>query len=123
MKAARWCTGVGSVVLFLISIGHGLRIRDINAMIQAAGLSGPLVPLARACWLVFSGEMMALAVIAFLASRMEHGGRFVLICALTMGANGGLVFHYLGLALPVYISAVIALVFLIGGWLQVKSKA
>lgn len=122
MKAARWCTGVGSVLLFLVSIGHGFRIKDINAMIQTAGLNGPLAQIARACWLVFSGEMMVLALIAFLASRMKQGGRFVLICAATMGANGALVNHYLGLSLPVYISGVIALMFLAGGWLQVRSE-
>ena len=66
---------------------------------------------------------MALALIAFLASKMERGGRFVLICAATMVADGGLVFHYLGLVLPFYICVVIALMFLIGGSLQVKSEA
>jgi hypothetical protein len=123
MKAARWCTGVGSVLLFLVSIGHGVRIRDINTLIQTAGWNGPLAQIVRACWLVFSGEMMALAVIAFLASTMERGGRFVLICAATMAADGALAFHYSGWSPPVYISAVIALIFLAGGWLQVKSEA
>jgi hypothetical protein len=122
MKTGRWLTGIGSVVLFLVSIGHGLRIRDINAMIQTAGMNGPLAQIVRACWLVFSGEMMALALIAFLASKMERGGRFVLICAATMAADGALAYHYIGWSPPVYISSVIALIFLVGGCLQVRSE-
>jgi hypothetical protein len=47
----------------------------------------------------------------------------VLICAVVMGANGALVFHYLGLVLPFYLCAGISLVFLAGGCLQVKSEA
>lgn len=119
----RWLTGIGSVVLFLVGIGHGTRIVQLQKMIVDGGMKAPLDAILKACWLVFSGEMVALAVIAMVASAMAGGGRFVLICAVTMFVNAGLVFYFLGLSFPVYVSSVVAVLFLAGGLMQVKQPA
>jgi hypothetical protein len=123
MKTARWLTGIGSVILFLTGIGHGFRIVDVQKMIAESGMKAPLDVILKGCWLVFSGEMVALAVIAMVASGMAGGGRIVLICAATMIANAGLLLHFLGPFFGVYVSVAVALFFLAGGCLQIKKSA
>jgi len=123
MKTGRWLTWIGSVILFLTGIGHGAKLAQLQGMIQASGLKAPLDGIVRACWLTFSGEMVAIAVIATVASGIERGGRIVLICAATMILNGALLFHYLGLFIGVYATLAVALLFLAGGLLQGKQTA
>jgi hypothetical protein len=67
--------------------------------------------------------MVALAVIAVVASAMSSGGRFVLICAATMIFNAGLLLHFVGPFFGVYVSAVVGLFYLAGGLMQVKQPA
>jgi hypothetical protein len=123
MKTGRWLTWIGSVILFLTGIGHGFRIADLQKMILESGMKAPLDVILKGCWLVFSGEMVALAVIAVVASRLEKGGTIVLICAATMIANAALLLHFMGPFFGVYVSAVVALFFLAGGGLQAKQTA
>ena len=123
MKMGRWLTGIGSVILFLTGIGHGTRIAQLQTMIAESGMKAPLDAILKGCWLVFSGEMLALAVIAVVASRLERGGSIVLICAVTMIANAALLLYFVGLFFGVYVSAVVALFFLAGGGLQIKKTA
>ncbi len=123
MKTGRWLTGIGSVVLFLTGIGHGMKFAQLQGMIQASSFKAPLDGIVRACWLVFSGEMVAIAVIAVVASGMGRGGRIVLICAATMILDGVLLFRFLGPFIGVYVTAVVAILFLAGGWMQAKSAA
>ena len=123
MKTGRWLTGIGSVILFLTGIGHGFRIADVQKMIVDSGMKAPLDAILKGCWLAFSGEMVAIAVIAVVASRLERGGSIVLICAATMIANAALLLHFMGPFFGVYVSAVVALFFLAGGGLQSKQTA
>ena len=122
MKTGRWLTGIGSVILFLTGIGHGFRIVDVQKMIVESGMKAPLDVILKGCWLVFSGEMVALAVIAMMASGMVGGGRIVLLCAATMIANAMLLLYFMGPFFGVYVSVVVALFFLPGGWLQIKKS-
>jgi hypothetical protein len=123
MKVGRWLTGMGSIVLLLTGIGHGMRIADVQKMMAESGMKAPLDVILKSCWLAFSGEMVALAVIAMVASRMAHGGRIVLICAATMIVNAALVLHFVGLSFPVYVSLTVAAFLLAGGWMQSKQAA
>lgn len=123
MKTGRWLTGIGSVILFLTGIGHGFRIADVQKMIVASDMKAPLDAILKGCWLAFSGEMVAIAVIAVVASRLERGGSIVLICAATMIANAVLLLHFMGPFFGVYVSAAVALFFLAGGGLQSKQTA
>src|SRR5580704_8183556 len=120
MKTGRWLTGIGSVILFLTGLGHGARIVQVQKMIVDSGMKAPLDVILKGCWLAFSGEMVALAVIAMVASAMPRGGSIVLMCAATMGFNAGLLFHFLGLSFPFYVSSVVALFFLAGGLIECK---
>lgn len=123
MKTGRWLTWLGSLLLFLTGIGHGMKLGTVQGMIAENGVKMPLAGMMRACWLAFSGEMVALAVIAVLASVMARGGRFVLICGLTMVFNAELLLHFLGPFIGVYISAVVAALYLAGGFLQTIQAA
>jgi hypothetical protein len=67
--------------------------------------------------------MVALAVIAVVASRLERGASIVLICAAAMIANAALLLHFMGPFFGVYVSAVVALFYLAGGGLQSKQTA
>src|SRR5580700_3786010 len=120
MKTGRWLTGIGSIVLLLTGIGHGIRIVDVQKMIADGGMKAPLDVILKGCWLAFSGEMVALAVIAMVASGMAGGGRIVLICAATMIVNVALLLHFLGPSFPVYVSMTVAVFLLAGGWMQTK---
>lgn len=123
MKTGRWLTWIGSVILFLTGIGHGTKFAQLQGMIQASSFKAPLDGIVRACWLVFSGEMVAIAVIAVVASGMERGGRIVLICAATMILDGVLLFRFLGPFIGVYVTVAVAILFLAGGWMQAKAAA
>ena len=123
MKMGRWLTWIGSVILFLTGLGHGAKFAQLQGMIQASIIKAPLDGIMRACWLVFSGEMVALAVIAMVASGMERGGRIVLICAATMILDGVLLFRFLGPFIGVYVTVAVAILFLAGGWMQAKAAA
>ncbi|MGB2591632.1 MAG: hypothetical protein WBG02_15530 [Candidatus Acidiferrum sp.] len=123
MKTGRWLTWIGSILLFLTGIGHGSKLGNVQGMIAASSVKFPLAGMMRACWLAFSGEMVALAVIAALASAMAQGSRFVLICGLTMVFNAWVLLHFLGLFIGVYVSVAVAVLFLAGGFLQTKQAA
>jgi|ERR1700722_4452643 len=123
MKTARWLTGTGSMVLLLTGIGHGTRIVDLQKMIVDSGMKAPLDAILKGCWLAFSGEMVALAAIAMVASGMAGGARIVLICAATMFVNAALLLHFLGPSFPVYVSLAVAVFLLAGGWMQTKQAA
>jgi hypothetical protein len=123
MKTGRWLTGIGSIVLLLTGIGHGIRIVDVQKMIVDSGMKAPLDVILKGCWLAFSGEMVALAVIAMVASGMAGGGRIVLICAATMIVNAALLLHFVGPSFPVYVSLTVAVFLLAGGWMQSKQAA
>jgi hypothetical protein len=123
MKTGRWLTGIGSIILLLTGIGHGLRIVDVQKMMVDSGMKAPLDVILKGCWLAFSGEMVALAVIAMVASGMARGGRIVLICAATMIANAALLLHFLGPSFPAYVSLTVAVFLLAGGWMQSKQAA
>ena len=123
MKTGRWLTGIGSVISFLTGIGHSMRIEHVERLMVESGMKAPLDVLLKACWLAFGAEMVALAVIAMVASAMAGGGRIVLICAATMFVNATLLLHFLGPFAGVYISVVVTVLFLAGGWMQVKQAA
>jgi len=123
MKTGRWFTWIGGVVLFLTGIGHCSRIVDIQKLIDGSTMKPPLDAILKACWLAFGGEMVVLAVIAVAASGLEKGGRIVLLCGLTMIANAAMLLHFVGPFFGVYISAIVAVFFLAGGWMQGQKKA
>ncbi len=123
MKTGRWLTWIGSVILFLTGIGHATRIVQVQKLIVEGGVKAPLDVFLKANWLAFGGEMVALAVIAMVASAMAVGGRIVMICGATMLVNAGIVFHFAGLVVPLYVSLVVAVLLLAGGWMQTKAAA
>ena len=116
-------TGMGSVILLFTGIGHTTGIVRVEKMMVESGMKAPLDVLLKVCWLTFGGEQLALAVIAMVASAMAGGGRIVLICAATMFVNATLLLHFLGPFVGVYLSVVVALLFLAGGWMQAKEAA
>jgi hypothetical protein len=123
MKTGRWLTGIGSVILFLTGIGHEALVVQVQKMIVESGMKAPLDAILKASWLAFGGEMVALAVIAMVASGVDRGGRIVLVCAATMIVNAAMLFHFLGPFFGVYVSVIVGLLFLAGGWLQSKQTA
>ena len=88
--------------------------------IAADAIRPPLDGVMKALWLAFSVEFFILVVIAFLARTMDRGGRIVLLCAASTGTSALLLFHFLGLFPAVYLLAIVTLLFLVGGGLQVR---
>jgi hypothetical protein len=123
MKIGRWLTGIGSLLLFLTGLGHGAKLAQLQGMIAASGMKAPMDGILKGCWLAFSGEMVGLAVIAMFASGIARGGWIVLFCAATMIFNVGLLLHFLGPFIGVYLSAAVGVFFLAGGLLQLKQPA
>lgn len=123
MKMARWLTGVGSFVLFVSGILHSTGFAGLVRRIEESRMPTPLDGILKASWLLFSWQMIVLAVIAFVASRKERGGWIVLLCALATCGSGILMLRFLGPFAGVYLVGGVMLLFLIGGWLQVKETA
>jgi hypothetical protein len=71
----------------------------------------------------FSIELLVLALIAFIARSMPRGGAIVLFCGLAVAACGGVMLHFLGPFIGVYLMSVDAVLLLIGGYLQSRAQA
>lgn len=123
MKAARWITGAGSFILLATAIFHATGFVRLVKRIEASGVAYPLDGILKATWLTFSLQILILAVIAFLASRSARGGWIVLLCAVSTGLTGLILFRFLGLFVGVYLTAAVSLLFLLGGLMQAKQKA
>lgn len=123
MKLGRWCTTLGSIVLFLVGVGHGLKFSQLEAMIQASTVKQPLDGIVRGCWLILATEMAGIALIAFVASRLERGARVVLLCGLILMVNTGLLLKFVGLFVGVYLTLFVMIMFLVGGLLQSQESA
>jgi hypothetical protein len=123
MKAARWSVSIGSIVLFVTGVLHGAKFPELERMISANGVKLPVDGIARASWLIFSTEMMAVAAIAFMASRMERGRGILLVCAVTMAINAVLLIKFVGIFIGVYVTLFVIVMFFIGGLLTDKETA
>ena len=120
---AKWLTRIASAILFIVGALHETRLPQFEKIIAASGMQGLAAGMFKGAQLVFGAEMLALAVIAFVASGMEKGARFVLICGATMALNAAILLWALGPVIPVDITIVLALMFLLGGSLQAKGAA
>jgi hypothetical protein len=123
----RWFTPLGSIVLFASAIFHGSGYWPLLRRMYSVGIDTPFDGLIKACWWVLSAEFVGLGIIALLAHRMEHGGRkhggrIVLLCAAISGATALLFLRFLGLFTGVYLLAIVTLLLLLGGWLQIKQE-
>lgn len=120
MKTTRWFTAMGSLVLFGSAILHTVGYLPLLRKIQGAAIAHPLDQLLKACWLALSVLFLTLGVIALVARKMERGGLVVLLCAASAVATAVLLLYFLGPFPGVYLLALVALLLLIGGWLQAK---
>jgi len=121
MKAALWSTLLGSLLLIASAIFHSTGYVPLLRRIEAGAIRSPLDGVLKALWLTFSVQLLALAVIAFLARGRGRGGRIVLLCAASTGVTALLLLRFLGPFLGVYLLAGVTLLFLLGGWLQAKN--
>jgi peptidoglycan/LPS O-acetylase OafA/YrhL len=124
MKTARLFTVTGSVILFVTGCLHATGYSQVVLAGLAKQSVDPVVAgVLKAGWFTLSGEMLALAIIAFFASSMERGARIVLVCAVASAANAFLLLYFLGPFIGVYITAAVTLIFLVGGALQTKAAS
>jgi hypothetical protein len=127
MKNARWFTPAGCIVLFASAGFHSSGYFRLIGRMHVVGIEPPFDGLIKACWWTLSVEFAGLGIIALLAHRMEHGGRkqggrIVLLCAAISAVTALLLLCFMGLFSGVYLLAVVTVLLLIGGWLQVKSQ-
>lgn len=120
VKSARWFTGAGSLLLFASAIFHSTGYFSLVKRIEAVPY--PLDGILKSTWVAFSVQLMALAVIAFVASRSERGGGIVLLCAASTGLTCLILLRILGPFIGVYLTVVVGLLLVIGGWMQLKQK-
>jgi len=123
MKNARLFTTLGSIVLFGSALFHASGYIRILQGIQSAGIRPPMDAILKACWLTFSVQFLALAVIAFLARDFARGGRIILLCAAFIALDDIICLYFLGPFIGVYLLSIVTVLFLIGGWLQSKQPA
>jgi hypothetical protein len=123
MKTARLLTLLGSLVLLGSAIFHGVGYFQVTGALAMETLRRPqLAGIFKACWLTFSIAMAAFALIALVARSLERGGPIVLLCAAANAVNGFLLFHFLGLFIGVYLVSIVTVLFLVGGYLQVRAS-
>jgi hypothetical protein len=123
MQVGRWCTAIGSLILGIFGILHGVKLTDVEKMMLAGGVKAPLDGLVKASWLIFAVEMVVVAIIAIVASRMPRGARIIFLCAAMMVANALLVLHFFGPFIGVYAISLVATLYVAGGLIQRKSDA
>jgi hypothetical protein len=119
MKSARWFTGAGSVLLFAAAIFHSTGYFPLVKRIEAKAVPYPLDGILKSTWVTFSVQLMVLTVIAFVASRSERGGW---MCAASTGLACLILLRFLGPFIGVYLTLVVVLLLVIGGWMQLKQK-
>lgn len=91
-------------------------------MLSENHVKPPLDGISRASWLIFSTEMIAVAVIAFMASRMERGRGILFVCAVTMAVNAAFLVKYLGMFIGFYLTISVMILFLVGALLPDKAR-
>ena len=102
---------------------RAVRLGPATIILSPNVMKAPLDAILKGCWLAFSGEMIALAVIVAVASGLQKGGSIVLIAAATMIANALLLLHFMGPFVGVYVSVIVAFFFLAAGLLQIRQTA
>jgi hypothetical protein len=123
VKTARLLTLIGSIVLFASGLFHSAGYAMITSSLAKDPIQNELAGILKACWFLFSVEMLALAIIAFLARSVDRGGPIVLLCAAANATNALLLLHFLGFFIGVYLAGVVAVLFFIGGYLQIKAAS
>ena len=123
MKAARWFTWIGSIVLFATAILHMAKFSHVEGLLQANAVGSSVAGIVKALWLIFAAEGIGVAIIALLASTIERGGRILIMCGLIMAVNAVLLVKFLGLFVGVYVAIFVMLMFLAGGFLMGRQTA
>jgi hypothetical protein len=123
MRAARWSVSIGSIALLATGVLHGTKFSELGRMLSENHVKPPLDGISRASWLIFSTEMMAVAVIAFMAGRMERGRGILFVCAATLAANAAFLVKYLGMFIGVYLTISVMILFFVGALLPDKARA
>jgi hypothetical protein len=121
MKTARLITLIGSIALFVTGCLHGAGYLSIVERVQKESLGAETAAILKTCWLVYSVELLSLAIIAFVARTKERGGTIVLICGAAVAASGLLMLYFLGPVIGVYLVCADAVPLVIGGYLQART--
>jgi len=123
MKTARLVTLIGCIALSLTACLHGAGFINIVERVQKESLGAETAAILKTCWLTLSVELITLALIAFLLRGMERGGGLVVLCGVSVAANGLVMLHFLGPFIGVYVVCGDAILILVGGYLQMRAAS
>ena len=122
MKTARLIILIGGIIQILTACLHGSGYLFLGKRIAAEHIGAETAAILKTCWLAFSVELIALAIVAIMARSMERGASIVLFCAFAVAVNGGLMLAFLGPFIGFWMVAVDTLLLGLGGYLQLKAS-
>ena len=122
MKTARLIILIGGIVQILTACLHGVGFAFLAKRIETEHIGAETAAILKTCWLAFSVELIALAIVAILARSMERGAGIVIFCAFVVAVNGALMLAFLGPFIGFWMVAVDALLLGLGGYLQLKAS-
>lgn len=116
MKIGRVFTLLGGIVLLLSAGLHTVGYyRQIPKLLSVGATPSGVGQLLRVFWLSDTVQFAALGLVVLFARNSAAARPVVLTCALACVANALLLIGFVGIAPPVYIFLVIAILLFVGG--------
>src|SRR5713226_2263415 len=123
MKLSRGLTVAGSVLLIASAGLHMVGYAQLKRWMHGSPPQAPMDVILKASWFFFALQWIFTAILAWIASSMNRGGRIVMLCAASTAATAALLFHFLGAFIGVYFMAAVTPLLAIGGYLQSRETA
>jgi hypothetical protein len=123
MKSARLLVLLGSTVMFLGGLAHGLGYLKLFPTVAASNLAPELVGALRCVWLVFSAHSLLLAPALVWISRRPGSRSLLRYLALIPLVDAVLMFHFVGLFAGFYIVCTSTALLLAGAWTMPLEQA
>ena len=122
MKTARLIILIGGIVQIVTACLHGSGFLFLGRRISGEHIAAETAAILKTCWLAFSVELIALAIVAILARSMERGAGIVLFCAFVVDVNGALMLAFLGPFIGFWMVALDTVLLGLGGYLLQKAS-
>ena len=120
---SRWLIAGAGILLVATAAVHAAGYPSVSTAVLTSGLSPPLIAAVRALWLMFSVQLVILAIVVILARSVSGARRIVLACALIPAADTALLLRFAGWFVGSFGLAAATVLLVLGGLLLPKSRS
>ncbi len=121
-QVSRWLIIGAGIVLVATAALHTAGYPSVSSTMLASGLNADLVAALRALWLMFSAQLVVLAIVVILARSVPGGKRIVLACALIPAVDAALLLRFVGVFAGTLGLAMATVLLVLGGLLWQESS-